>query len=142
MPIVCWSWILRRRQWSAQSRYLLARSRKAARLTANGRTLVVAGMGDGSMHVVDTGTGAVASYDLPGRAVQATVLPDASAAFVTVYHPRQIAKLDLVSKQLSIFDLPKGAVEPMQIYPARRAPMDRRSAVWWTAIPQATSSTS
>lgn len=92
-----------------------------ARLTADGRTLIVAGMGDGSMHVIDTEASTVKSYDLPGRAVQAAVLPDGSAAFVTIYDTRQIAKLDLVSKQLSIFDLPEGAAGPVQIYPTPAA---------------------
>lgn len=92
-----------------------------ARLLADASKLIVAGMGDGSMHVIDTGTAAIKSFDLPGRAVQAAVLPDGSAAFVTVYDTRQVAKLDLSSDQLSLFDLPEGAAGPVQLYPAPHA---------------------
>jgi DNA-binding beta-propeller fold protein YncE len=89
-----------------------------ARLTPDGIILVVAGMGDGSVHTVHTGTGYVESHPLPGRAVQTAVLPDGSAAFVTVYDTRQVARLDLSDGTLSLFDLPAGAAGPVQLYPA------------------------
>ena len=83
----------------------------------NGSGLVIAGMGDGSMHLIDLESGAVESWDLAGRAVQAGVLPDGSAAFVSDYDSRQIARLDLISRSLSLLDLPEGAAGPVQIYP-------------------------
>ena len=92
-----------------------------ARLTPDGVTLVVAGMGDGSMHTIHTGTGYVESYALPGRAIQTAVLPDGSAAFATVYDTRQVAKLDLSAGSVSLFDLPDGAAGPVQLYPAADA---------------------
>ena len=88
-----------------------------ARLSPDGHTLVVAGMGDGSMHSIDTDTGEVSSHALPGRAVQAAVLPDGSAAFVTIYDTRQIAKLDLSTHSLDLFDLPRDSAGPAQLYP-------------------------
>jgi DNA-binding beta-propeller fold protein YncE len=89
-----------------------------ARVTADGRTLVVAGMTDGSLQVVDTSTGSVTSYDLPGRAVQTAILPDGSVAFATIYDTRQVARLDLTSKALTLFDMPAGSAGPVQLYPA------------------------
>jgi DNA-binding beta-propeller fold protein YncE len=91
---------------------------EGARLTPDGVTLVVAGMGDGSMHTIHTGTGFVESHALPGRAMQSAVLPDGSAAFATVYDTRQVARLDLFDGTLSLFELPAGAAGPVQLYPA------------------------
>lgn len=88
-----------------------------ARLTPDGAKLVVAGMGDGSIHVVDTGSRAVRSYDVPGLAVQVAVLPDGSAAFATLYDTLQIARLDLGDGSLRLFDLPADSAGPVQIYP-------------------------
>ncbi len=87
-----------------------------ARLTPDGR-LVVAGMGDGSLQVVDTETGAVTSHDLPGVAVQSAVLPDGSAAFATLFDTRQVARLDLGTGDVRLFDLPADSAGPLQIYP-------------------------
>ena len=89
-----------------------------ARLTPDAAQVVVAGMGDGSVHVIDIADGTVASYDLPGRAVQTAVLPDGSAAFASVYDTRQIARLDLGTRELTLLDLPAGAAGPVQIYPS------------------------
>jgi len=88
-----------------------------ARLTPDGSRLVVAGMTDGSLHVVELATDRVDSYDLPGRAVQTAVLPDGSAAFATIYDTRQVARLDLGARQLTLIDLPAGAAGPVQLYP-------------------------
>lgn len=87
------------------------------RLTPDGVTLVVAGMGKGSLHTIHTGTGYVTSYALPGRAVQTAVLPDGSAAFASVYDTRQVAKLDLKTGSVTLFELPPGAAGPVQLYP-------------------------
>lgn len=89
-----------------------------ARVTSDGRTLVVAGMGGGSLEVIETVTGSAASYDLPGRAVQAALLPDGGVAFATIYDTRQVARLDLATRELALFDLPIGSAGPVQIYPA------------------------
>lgn len=83
----------------------------------DGSGLVIAGMGDGSIHLVDLESGEVESWDLAGRAVQAGVLPDGTAAFVSDYDSRQIARLDLGTRELSLLDLPEGAAGPVQIYP-------------------------
>jgi DNA-binding beta-propeller fold protein YncE len=88
-----------------------------ARITADGRTLVVAGMGDGSLHVIDTSSVAVTSVALPGRAVQTAILPDGSTAFATIYDTRQVARLDLASGELVLFDMPLDSAGPVQLYP-------------------------
>jgi DNA-binding beta-propeller fold protein YncE len=88
------------------------------RLLHDASRLLVAGMGDGSMHVVDRLSGALASFDLPGRAVQSAVLGDDSAALASIYDTSQIARVDLRDYTLQIFDLPQGSAGPMQIYPA------------------------
>ena len=54
-----------------------------ARLAPDGDALYVAGMGDGSLHVVDTATFEVTTRDLPGRAVQTAVLPDGKRSDTT-----------------------------------------------------------
>lgn len=79
--------------------------------------LVVAGMGDGSLHLVDLDSGDVRSWDLDGRAVQTAALPDGSAAFASIYDTQQVARLDLATLELTVLDLPEGAVGPVQIYP-------------------------
>lgn len=89
-----------------------------ARITSDGRTLVIAGMGDGSLQVIETSSGSVTSYDLPGRAVQAALLPDDSAAFATIYDTRQVARLNLATREVTLFDLPDGSAGPVQLYPA------------------------
>ena len=83
----------------------------------DGSALVVAGMGDGSMHLIDLDSGEVQSWDLDGRAVQTAALPDGSAAFASIYDTKQVARLDLATLELTVFDLPEGAVGPVQIYP-------------------------
>jgi YVTN family beta-propeller protein len=88
-----------------------------ARLTPDGARLVVAGMDDGSIQVVDTATGEVDAHDLPGMAVQTAILPDGSAAFATLYDTRQVARLDLATGELRIFVLPADSAGPVQIYP-------------------------
>lgn len=88
------------------------------RLTPDGHSLVVAGMTDGSLHLVDLSDGSVDSFDLPGLGVQSAVLPDGSAAFVTIYDTQQVARLDLAARTVTIFDLPQGSAGPVQIYPA------------------------
>jgi DNA-binding beta-propeller fold protein YncE len=90
-----------------------------ARLTPDGVNLVVAGMGDGSLHVVHTPSRhVVLSHSLPGRAVQAAVSDDGATAFATVYDTRQVARLELGSGSLSLFDLPADAAGPVQLYPS------------------------
>ncbi len=89
-----------------------------ARVTADGSTLIVAGMGDGSLHVVHVQSDSIESYDLPGRAVQTALAPDGHAAFATVYDTRQIARLEFSTGQLTLFDLPVGSAGPVQLYPA------------------------
>lgn len=88
-----------------------------ARLTHDGRLLVVAGLGSSTIEVIDTGTDAVMSYPLPGQAVQVAVLPDDSAAFATLGNTRQVARLDLSSRALTVADLPADSQGPVQIYP-------------------------
>ena len=68
----------------------------------DGRVLVVAGMGDGSLVLVDVASGDVTRHDLPGRAVQTAVLPDGSAAFATVYDTRQVARIDLTTQVVTL----------------------------------------
>lgn len=93
-----------------------------ARLTPDGTRLLVAGLRDGSLQEVTLATGIVNRYELataPGdRAVQTAVLPDASAAFVSLYDARQVARLDLVTGAVTRFDLPSGAAGPVQLYPS------------------------
>lgn len=88
------------------------------RLTPDGSHLVVAGMGDGALLLVSTSDGSVTRFDLPGRVVQAAVLADGTAAFATIYDTRQVARLDLSSQQLRLFDLPPGSAGPVQLYPS------------------------
>jgi DNA-binding beta-propeller fold protein YncE len=88
-----------------------------ARLTPNGQTLVVAGMGDGAIVLVDVASGDVTRHELPGRAVQTAVLPNGSAAFATIYDTRQVARLDLSSHVVTLYDLPSTSVGPVQLYP-------------------------
>lgn len=83
----------------------------------DGSGLVIAGMGDGSMVLLDLDTEETERWELDGRAVQAAVLPDSSAAFVSDYDSRQVARLDLDTRELSRFDLPEGAAGPVQVYP-------------------------
>lgn len=83
----------------------------------DGSALIVAGMGDGSLHLVDLDSGDVQSWDLDGRVVQTAALPDGSAAFASIYDTQQVARLDLATLALAVFDLPEGAVGPVQIYP-------------------------
>ena len=87
------------------------------RLTPDRRTVVVAGMGTGAIVLVDTTTFDVTSIPVPAPAVQAAVLPDGSAAFVSLYDTKQIARLDLHTHALSLFDLPADSQGPVQIYP-------------------------
>jgi DNA-binding beta-propeller fold protein YncE len=87
------------------------------RVTPDGGRLVIAGMFQGSAVVVDTTTWEVTPYPLPGRGVQAAVLPDGSAAYVTVYDTKQVARLDLEQGALALFDLPAGSAGPVQLYP-------------------------
>lgn len=89
-----------------------------ARLTPDGRILVVAGMGDGSMVLIDVASGDVTRHELPGRAVQTAVLPNGSAAFATIYDTRQVARLDLSSQVVTLYDLPPASAGPVQLYPS------------------------
>lgn len=82
-----------------------------------GNVFYVAGMGDGSLHRVSL-TGEVQSWDLPGLAVQVAVVPDGSAVLVTLLDTRQIARLDLISEDVALIDLPEGSTGPAQIYPS------------------------
>jgi streptogramin lyase len=59
----------------------------------------------------------VLSYDLPGRAVQAAILPNDGAAFATIYDARQLARLNLATRELTLFDMPPGSAGPLQLYP-------------------------
>lgn len=88
-----------------------------ARLTPDGTKLVVAGMGTGSVELVDLETDQVTSVGLPGRGVQAAVLPDGTAAYVSVFDTMQVAKLDLSTGELTLYDMPAGSVGPVQLYP-------------------------
>ncbi len=89
-----------------------------ARLTPDGGKLVVAGMGAGSIEVVDLIAESVTTHPLPAPAIQTAVLPDGSAAFATIYATRQVARLDLASGAVTLFDLPSASAGPAQIYPA------------------------
>ena len=89
-----------------------------ARLTPDAKLLVVAGMKTGALVIVDITSGKVDSYPMPGRAVQAAVLPAGDRAFVSVYDTRQIASIDLATREIKLIDLPAGAAGPVQIYPA------------------------
>jgi DNA-binding beta-propeller fold protein YncE len=91
-----------------------------ARLSSDGQTLVVAGMaeGAGALFVVETESGQVTRYPLPGRAVQTAISPTEATAFATIYDTRQVARLDLFSKKLTLFDLPAQSAGPVQLYPA------------------------
>ena len=87
------------------------------RRSVDGASLYVAGMGDGSLHRVSLGDGALSSWELPGLAVQVAVIPDGSAVLVTLFDTRQIARLDLGSEEITVVDMPAGATGPAQIYP-------------------------
>jgi YVTN family beta-propeller protein len=87
------------------------------RMTRDGKTLVVAGMGRGSVELVDVATGSSRSIALPGRGVQAAVSPVADVGFVSVYDTKQIAHVDLQTAELKLFTLPAGSAGPVQIYP-------------------------
>ncbi|WP_437629887.1 hypothetical protein [Sorangium sp. So ce854] len=89
-----------------------------ARLTPDGRLLIVAGMGDGSLVFVETGSDDVTRYDLPGRVVQTAVLPNGRAALATIYDTRQVARIDLSSREVELFDLPSSSAGPAQLYPS------------------------
>ena len=88
-----------------------------ARLTPDGRTLVVAAMGSGAIELVDLASGGVETFSLPAGAVQTAVLPDGSAAFATIFVTGQVARLDLRTKALELFDLPASSHGPVQLYP-------------------------
>ncbi len=88
------------------------------RLTPDRGHVAIAGLGDGSLHLVDTEMLAVASYDLPGLAVQTAVLPDGSAVLATLYDTRQVARLDLAERTLALFELPADSAGPLQLYPS------------------------
>lgn len=96
-----------------------------ARLTPDGKALVVAGMKTGALVVIDLPSTRVDSYVLPGRAVQTAVLPGGARAFVSIYDTRQVASIDLVTRAITFIDLPAGAAGPVQIYPSPDA-----SALW------------
>jgi DNA-binding beta-propeller fold protein YncE len=86
------------------------------RLTPDGETLVVAGMTEGSLLLVSTSTGEVETFALPSPAVQTAVLSDGSAAFATLYDTRQVARVELGSRKLELWDLPDAA-GPVQLFP-------------------------
>ena len=90
-----------------------------------GEAFYVAGLGDGSLHRLSAATGEVQSWDLPGLAIQVAVLPDGSAVLATLQDTRQVARLDLQTEAVTVFDLPEGSVGPAQIYPTPDS-----SAVW------------
>jgi YVTN family beta-propeller protein len=82
------------------------------RLTADGRTAVVAAMGN-ALLLVDLVSKKVDSFSLPGKGVQAGAVNN--IAMASVFDTKQLALLDLSSKELSFVDLP-GAVGPVQMY--------------------------
>ena len=88
------------------------------RITPDGRLLAVAGMGDGSLLLIDTARDSVTRYALPGRAVQTAILPDGSAALATIYDTRQVAHLNLLSQAMVLFNLPTTSAGPVQLYPS------------------------
>lgn len=87
------------------------------RAASDGSAFYVAGLGDGSLHRVAAGSGEVTSWALPGLAVQVAVLPDGSAVLATLNDTKQVARLDLRTDALDVFDLPVGAMGPAQLYP-------------------------
>lgn len=87
------------------------------RRTPDGTRLILAGWDGHSLGVLDLESGTTTVHDVGGIAVQSAVLPDGSAAFVTVYDTKQVARLDLVTNELVRFDLPAGAAGPVQLYP-------------------------
>ena len=95
------------------------------RQTPDGSKLIVAGWDGHTLDVIDLASGDVTAYDVGGIAVQAAVLPDGSAAFVTVYDTKQVARLALDTNTLELIDLPAGSAGPVQIYP-----MPDSSGVW------------
>lgn len=87
------------------------------RVTPDGKTLVLAGIGAGAAVLVDTDSRAVRSVALPGRGVQAAVSSTSTTGYVTVYDTRQVAKVDLATAGLTLFDLPTDSAGPLQLYP-------------------------
>lgn len=87
------------------------------RRTPDGAHLVIAGWDGHSLVVLDLASGATTVHDVGGIAVQAAVLPNGDAAFVTVYDTTQVARLDLATDELTLVDLPEGAAGPVQLYP-------------------------
>lgn len=95
------------------------------RRTPDGARLIIAGWDGHSLVVLDLASGATTVHDVGGIAVQAAVLPNGGAAFVTVYDTKQVARLDLATDELVRFDLPAEAAGPVQLYP-----LPDSSGVW------------
>lgn len=95
------------------------------RRTPDGSKLIIAGWDGHSLVMVDVGSGVATAHDVGGIAVQSAVLPDGSAAFVTVYDTKQVARLALDGGEVELIDLPAGSAGPVQLYP-----MPDSSGVW------------
>lgn len=80
--------------------------------------VLVAGMGRGSLELLEVGTDKSESFSLPAPTVQVAVTPDGQFAFASLYASRQIARLALNPPRLELFDLPQESAGPIQIYPS------------------------
>lgn len=80
--------------------------------------LYIAGMGSGSLIIVNIADGLVNEVPLGGMPVQTAVVPDGSCIFVSLYDKKEIARYDLVTQVLTKIPLPAGALGPIQIYPS------------------------
>lgn len=88
------------------------------RRSTDGASLYIAGMAGDTLTRMQIGSGDYTTWPLPGHAVQVAVLPDGSAVLATLQDTRQVARLDLATEQMEIFELPATAQGPAQIYPS------------------------
>ncbi len=84
-----------------------------ARLTSDGKTAVIAAMGN-ALLLVNLENKNITTIKLPGKGVQAGVA--GNIAMASVFDTKQLAMYDMNSKELSFVDLPN-AKGPIQIYP-------------------------
>lgn len=88
------------------------------RRSVDGASVYVAGLDGDVLLRVSLTDGSYTAWDLPGHAVQVAVLPDGSAVLATLADTRQVARLDLATEGVTVFDLPASAQGPAQVYPS------------------------
>lgn len=83
------------------------------RLSEDGRTAVIAGLGN-QLIIVNLTSKEVKSIELPGKGVQTAVFKD--KFFVSIYDTKQVGVFE--NGSLSLIDLGSEAVGPIQLYPS------------------------